>query len=350
MAQKTSSKKTPKEPVFIVKRASKMGGLDYLHVSLIVLVLVLIALAFSLAYFKQGTVLKNCDYGIVNGTCATPQYNASQVLGAAERILAGYAYVNSSISLLPYYSEPSKANISYIQSLNTWLVKMPYANPLASNRTFYFSMLLSGSNLSLVQSFYQNIILPRQTNNSVVSFGTVQIAGKVFCQTRTPIPVYLITDPYAPGAFSAISEAANLSAAYGSKLNVSYKLIFTNYSTSWYAGYGAFQTQLLGRYLYCSSAQNDMQGYAANVIKIFAGRPLANETLYNTAVGSGLNGSELGSCLANSTSILTYQAQLAKFYNVVSTPQFVVNCRYSAIPETATSALNYTLQQVNQSG
>ena len=195
MAQKASSKKMPREPVFMVRPALKRGGLDYLHISLIALVIVLIALALSLSYFKQGTVIKNCSYGIANGTCSMPQDNASQVLGAAEKILAGYAYVNSSISLLPYYSEPDKANVSYIQSQNAWLVKMPYTNPLLGNNTYYFSMLISGSNLSLVQSFYQNTIPPQQTNNSVVSFGTVQIAGKVACQTKEPIPVYLITGP-----------------------------------------------------------------------------------------------------------------------------------------------------------
>jgi len=81
MPQKASKNK---EPVFIVKPALKRGGLDYLHISLIALVIVLIALAFSLAFFKQGTVVKNCYYGVVNGTCATQQYNSSQVLSGKD--------------------------------------------------------------------------------------------------------------------------------------------------------------------------------------------------------------------------------------------------------------------------
>jgi hypothetical protein len=344
------SKKAKQEPVFIIKPALKHGGLDYLHISLIALVIILIALAFSLSYFKQGTIIKNCAYGIVNGTCSQPQYNSSQALGAAEKILAGYAYINTPISVLPYYSEPNKANVSYIQSQNVWLVKIPYMNPLANSSTYYFSMLLSGSNLSLIQSFYQNTVAPEATNNSVAAFGAVQIYGKQFCQTSAPISVYLLTDPYAPGAFSAISQAANLSTKYGNRLNVSYKFIFTGYATNWYPGYGVNETQLLGKYLFCSAAQNGMQAYSANVSKIYAGRPLPNETLYNTAVGSGLNVQELNSCIANSTSTLDAQALLAKFYGVATTPQYVVDCRYSAIPETVTSAINYTLQQLNQTG
>ncbi len=343
------SKEQQKGPVFLVKPAFRMGGLDYLHVSLIALVIVLIALAFSLAYFKQGVFIKNCQYGIVNGTCTAPMYNSSQVLDAAEKILASYSYVNSSLELLPYYSEPNKANVSYAPDQDLWFVNIPYEDPLLNNSVFYISMTLSGKNLSLVHPYLQTVAPVIKTNNSVVSLGTVQIAGKVACRTTTPVPVYYITDPYAPGAFAGIAAAVNLTAAYGNKINMTYDFIFTNYSSRWYAGFGTQHTQLIGEYLYCSSAQGRIGSYATNVSKVFNGQPLDNVTLYQTAEGTGLNLTELNTCLSNSVTTLTYQSQLAGFYNIVSTPQLVVNCQYSSIPQTASDAVNYALSQINQS-
>jgi len=239
------------------------------------------------------------------------------------------------------------ANVSYLPEQNLWFVDIPYVDPLSNNNTYYYSMLLSGSNLSLVKPFIESTVRPlQQTNNSVISFGVVQINGKVACKTATPIPVYALIDPYAPGAFKGIATAVNLSSMYPNKLNVSYDFVFTNYSSRWYAGFGTEHTQLLGTYLYCSSAQGKIGEYAENVSKIFVGTPIDNDTLYQTAVGSGLNTSELNSCLANATSTLSYQATLARFYSVVTTPQFIVNCQYSTIPETADSAINYSLNQL----
>ena len=347
MAERKNKAAAPKEPVFIIRPATKRGGLDYLHISLIALVVVLVALAFSLAYFKQGVVLKNCQYGIVNGTCSQPQHNSTEALAAAERILASYAYVNSSLSLLPYYSDVGRANVSYIQQQNEWFVNVPYTDPLLNNQTFYISMLLNGSTLSLVQPFLQTVAPAQRTNNSVVSLGVVSIANKVFCTSNAPIPVYLIADPYAPGAFQSIATAINLSRQYAGRVNLTYKMVFTNYSISQYRGYGSATTQDLGRYLLCSSTQPNFGGYVANVSKVFNGRPIDNITLYQTAIGSGLNMNALNGCLANSTSVLEFQATLAQFYNVVTTPQFIVDCRYSALPQTASRAISYTINQIS---
>ncbi len=347
MTEQKSSRK--REPVFIVKPALKHGGLDYLHISLIALVVILVALAFTLAYFKPATLLQGCQYGLVNGTCAAPQYNSTQALGAAERILASYVYINTSLSLLPYYSQTNKANVSFVPSSNMWMVDIPYVDPLANNSVFHITLLLSGKNLTLVRPLIETISPPRRTNNSVVSFGTVQIYGKTFCQTKAPFPVYLVVDPYAPGVFAGLAKAYNLTQAYQKELNLSYYFVFTNYSSKWYAGYGIQQTQLLGEYLYCSAQQNDVFGYADNVSKIYDGRPISNQTLYQTAVGSGLNPGVLKSCIANSTTVLSYQAQLAKFYNIQFTPQFIVDCKYSSIPQTVESAINYTQSQLNVS-
>jgi hypothetical protein len=349
LAKRQSEKKATREAVFIVKPALKHGGLDYLHISLIALVIILIALAFSLSLFKPNSIIRNCQYGILNGTCIQPKYNSTQAITASGKILASYSFVNSSLSLLPYYSEPNKANASYLPNSNEWLVNVPYIDPLANNSMFSISFLLSGSNLSLVNSYLQSINPNMQGNNTVVSLGTVQLSGKVYCQTTTPIPVYYITDPYAPGAFSGLAKAINLSSIYHGKLNMSYDFIFTNFSARWYSGYGVLQTQAIGNYLFCSAAQNKIAQFSANVTNIFDGRPLSNDTLYQTAIGSGLNASSLNACLANSTTSLDYQAKLAGFYNVVSTPQIIVDCRYSTIPETAGYAINYTLSRINSS-
>ena len=42
-----------KEPVFIIRPASKHLGLDYLHILLIALVIILIVLAFALSTFQR---------------------------------------------------------------------------------------------------------------------------------------------------------------------------------------------------------------------------------------------------------------------------------------------------------
>lgn len=349
MAKRQSEKKVKQEPVFIVKPALKHGGLDYLHISLMALVIILIALAFSLSLFKPNSIIRNCQYGILNGTCIQPKYNSSQAIAEAGKILASYSFVNSSLSLLPYYSEPNKANASYLPNLNEWLVTVPYIDPLANNRVFNISFMLSGSNLSLSSSYLQSINPKVQGNNTVVSLGTVELGGKVYCQTAPPIPIYYITDPYAPGAFSGLAKAINLSSMYPGKLNISYDFIFTNYSARWYPGYGVLQTQAIGNYLFCAAAQKRLAQFSANVTKLFDGRPLPNDTLYQTAIGSGLNPTSLNACLANSTTSLDYQAKLAGFYNVVSTPQIIVDCRYSTIPETSGNAINYTLSVINTS-
>lgn len=338
---------TKQKPVFLVKPASRLGGLDYLHVALVALVVVLIGLSFSLAYFKPATVVSRCAYGTVNGTCYSPKYNSTQAIAAAENMLANYQYINSSLSLLPYYSEPNRSVATYAPDSNTWLVTVPYLDPLDHNATFYVSFSFYGDNLTLQRPYIQTVTPTVSGNNSVVSFGTVQIGGRVMCNTTTPFPVYLMTDPYAPGAFASIARAVNLSHTYSKQIDMSYQFIFTNYSSRFYQGYGTYQTQTLGKYLYCSSEQGMIGGYAANLSKIFTGRPLGNETLYQTAVGSGLNPDALNGCLANSTTALIYQAQLAKLYDVVSTPQFIVDCRYTSLPETATYAINYTLKQIN---
>ncbi len=342
--KKTMAKKES-APVFILKPAFKNYGLDYLHIELMAIVVILIALAFALAYFKQGTVLQNCAYGIVNGTCTEPAHSSAQALLAAERIIASYATVNTSFSLLPYYALVNESSVSYLPNQIAWFVMVPYVDPFMSNTIFNFSMLLSDSNLSLENSFSQMLKPAMYTNNTVIAQGVVSIYKGTLCTTSRPIPVYMITDPYSAGSMSALYSAINASKHFNNEINMSYYFVFTSSAINFYGGYGAETTQLLGRYLSCASRQSNFHAFLSNLSIAYKGVPLYNSTLYDVAQGSSLNISSLNACIANSTVSLDNQAKVAGLYDVATTPEFVVNCKYATIPQTLNMAINYSLTQ-----
>jgi hypothetical protein len=333
------------EPVFILRPAIKNYGLDYLHIELMAIVVILIALAFALAYFKPGVVVKSCAYGAVNGTCALPVHNGTQALAAAERVIASYSTINTSFSLLPYYALVNESKVAYLPDQSAWFIDVPYIDPFLSNTIFNFSMLLSDSNLSLENSFSTMIKPVLYTNNTVVAPGTVSLYGEALCTTSKPVPVYLVTDPYATGAMPALYSALNASRRFGSEINMSYDFIFAGSSISLYSGYGAANTQLLGQYLSCASRQSDFRDFISNLSIAYTGVPLSNSTLYDVAQGSSLNISSLDACLSNSVTSLNYQAKVAELYHVITTPEFIVNCKYATIPQTLDSAINYSLGQ-----
>lgn len=347
MVKKTDKNRTMgKEPVFIIRPAVQRLGLDYLHISLIVLVAILIALAFALSVFKPGAVLRDCQYGIVNGTCTVPSYNSSEALASAERILASYALINTSLSLLPYYSLVNQSRVSYLQGQGGWLVVIPYINPLADNEVSNLTMMLY-SNLSLESASLETIKPIAHTNDSVAGLGVVSIYGKAICTTSKPVPVYLITDPYAPGAIRGMYTALNASKRFEGSINMSYYFIFGGYSSALYKGYGVERTQDLGRYLSCASRQQGRLGpFLANLSIIFSGFPISNYTLDQVEAGSGMNTSRFNACLANTTSSLDNQAKLAGLYNVVTVPEFITDCKYASIPQTIGYAINYTLGSI----
>lgn len=338
------AKESANEPVFIVKRASRFGGLDYLHISLIVLIVILVAFAFELSTFKT-TV--QCNYGAhLNGTCITPEYNSTQALGAAEQIIASYSAINSSLALLPYYVLPNESNVSYMGNQNEWLVTMPYKDPFTGQKLI-FSMTLYGQNLSLAHPFMQTLSPISHTQNKAIGEGAISLSGKVLCTTAPPYPVYMITDPYAPGAFSAIRDAINASEKYNSTINMTYKFIFEGNSVEKYSKYGINGTQLLGMYLACASAQPKFNDFMSNLSIVFNGNPLSEGILSSIVNGSDLNVSEFNTCMESVPSVMEHQAQLAVFYNITETPTFIVDCKYQAIPQTLDSAINYTLEHAN---
>jgi hypothetical protein len=343
--KKKQAAKKENAPVFILKPALKNYGLDYLHIELLAIVVILVALAFALASFKSGVVFKSCAYGAVNGTCFTPAHSSAQALSAAERILASYSTLNTSFSLLPYYALVNDSTVSYLPNQSAWFVMIPYVDPYASNTVFNFSMVLYGSNLSLENSFTQMIKPVIYSNNTVVAPGVVSLYKGALCTTSRPVPVYLITDPYSAGSIPALYSALNASKQFDGKINMSYYFVFTSSAINFYGGYGEETTQLLGRYLSCASRQSGFRNFVSNLSIAYKGIPLYNSTLYDVAQGSGLNMSSFGACITNSTVSLNDQARVAGLYDVAITPEFVVNCKYATIPQTLDTAINYSLTQ-----
>jgi hypothetical protein len=345
MASKTKSSsgnvngKKKAEPVFVIKPVTRLGGLDNLHISLIALVVILVALAFALSTFKPSTVLETCNGTVVNGTCAQQSNsNSTAALASVERYLASYYSVNSSLSLLSYYSMPNDAKVAYIPSTGMWLATVPYMDPLANDAIYNVSFLLY-PNLSLDQAYGQTLKPFTVGTDRSVALGTVDIAGRALCTTKAPYPAYVFSDPYAPGTFQSLYTAINLSK--DSRLNVSYMFIFTGYASKYYNAYGVQETQALGSNMFCASLQPGFMGYLDNLSKIYYGYPINGSILTQVAVGSGLNMTRFNSCMANSTTLLNRQAQLSKLYNVTATPVYVLDCKYATIPATSRYAVDY---------
>jgi hypothetical protein len=343
--KKSIAKRKDESPVFLVRPAIKNFGMDYLHIALIALVVILAVLAFSLSGFRHQTQTlstSNCTNGayVFNKSCVSANHTSAEALNAGEKVLASYSSLNSSLSLLPYFSLVNSANVSFLPTTKEWLVVVPVINPF-TNQTIKVSMLLYDSNLSLAAPFQQMSNPEIYTNSSVVASGVVSLSGTTPCVTSGNFPVDYFIDPYGPGELQDMQSAINTSRA-DKGAAVSFDFLFTAYSEKLYGTYGSSGTQLLGKYLLCGSAQSEFPSFYQNVSAQFHGTPLSNYTLQELASASDLNYSEFNSCLLNSTSVLQAQLQLSKIYNITSTPEVVLNCKYLTIPETLGKALNYT--------
>jgi hypothetical protein len=340
-----------KEPVFIVKPALKNFGLDYLHITLIALVIILVVLALALSTFKPGTIVKTCSNGSAcnstNNSTSGTIHTSAQALIAAKNALASYSNLNTSLSLIPYYSLVNQSKVDYLNNSKEWLVIVPYIDPLANGTVFNISLLFYDSNLTLASAYIQTLKPAVTTNNSVVGLGTVQLSGQIACKTSKPVPLYIITDPYSPGMLKTLDAAVNASEKYKGSINASYYFIFSGYSQSFYNGYGELDTQQMGRYLYCASNQRNFPQFVSNLSIAYTGRPLSNLTLYQVSLGSNLNTTMLNVCMQNVTTSLNYQSEFANLYHIVSTPTIIVNCQYTTLPQTLDYAINYSLAHQN---
>ncbi len=330
-------------PAFIVKPATRGGGLDYLHITLILLVLILIGIALALSRFTS-VKLVNCEYGIVNGTCASQSYNTSAALMSAKRIIAGYAASNTSLSLIPYYTIPSEYNAIYIQSSKTWFVYTPYIDPY-TNQTVSMLLVLN-RNLSLNESLSQTIPPPYTSNDYAVANGTVKLAGHVASATSKPIPVNLVIDPYSKGSVPAIKALINASKRYGNAITPEYDFIFTATAQSKYPSFGKVETQALAAYIFCASNQTGFQNFMNYTAVAFTGNPVPISSLNTIINQSDINYTYMRECVLNSAKPLYYQSLFAQFYNITETPEFIVNGEYETISTRLNASIEYALSGV----
>ncbi|MGC8567890.1 MAG: hypothetical protein ACP5RP_00745 [Candidatus Micrarchaeia archaeon] len=346
---KKSNKKSSesiKGPVFLIKPASKMAGLDYLHISLIILVIILIAVSFALASFKRGIIIQNNTQACANSISYQNQNitNSNAALRSVERLIGSYKNTNTSFDLLPFYTLVNESNVSYSPFTHLWTVVIPYIDPLYYYKKFYVVSVVNSS-------FYPKYIalsmpMPNLTSSSYVAAPGILAINTTPCSSTLPIPVDMISDPYGPYTINAIYQAINISKEYGNKINMNYFFIFSKYSDEMYSQYGINETQLMGKYLFCASKQSRFPAFMGNFTKVFSGTPLSNQMLYMIANASGLNMNNMNSCLSTSAKALADQEMLVSgIYKIIFTPSYVINCEYQTIPPFANRTINYSIQQ-----
>lgn len=337
--------KTLSEPSILVKPVSRFGGLDNIHIALIVLAVILVLLIIIMSYTTKISIVnvtqgQNCTYGSVNGTCIHPVHTAAQAKMAAEQILAGYSTSNSAISLLPYLANVNKANVSYLSNTKQWYVSIPYTSPI-NGKSYLFGMLMSDANTSIYSTFVQETANSSSTDNYVVAPGVIKIAGETSCSAGGPLQVYWFIDPYAPGSIPSLINATRLQNMAGAKANVTMKILFTQYSQQVANTYGLNSTLNLGRYILCGSVQKNFTGFVKALNASYTGTYMPAYILQGIASASGFNTTSLNSCLSSSQNIMNVQAIQAKRFNITSSSAVVTDCQYISIPQTAAAAACY---------
>ncbi len=335
------------ETKIVLKPIGKYGGLDGIHIALLILVAILIALLLVISYSKPVTITNTtnssnktsvCAYGAVNGKCVIPTHNLSSVSHQVGKIIASYEYVNGSLSLLAYYSQIQNASFSFLPASKEWLAVVPVINPATGN-VFSTSFLLYDSNLSLVNPYVQTVKTSQVLSDYVVSQGVVRLSNKAVCAKGNPLPIYWFLDPYSPGSISSLSNLTSLEVKYGSKLNLSIAILFGSESQRIASTYGENGTRALGDYLFCSSQQKNFSNFVTIINAVYSGSYVSPSLLSSLANQSKLNMQELGGCILNSTNFINHQALLAQYYNITITPSIVTDCVYGSIPQTEQNAI-----------
>lgn len=334
------SRKQEEQTQIVLKPIGPLGGLDNIHVGLIALVIILIGLLLVVSHsFLQiignsTNTSGNCVYGTFNGSCITPMHNLSQVKQQVGQILASYAYVNGSLSILPYFSSMQNFSAQYLPQSSQWLASVPVTNP-ANNNRFYASFILYDSNLTLVRPYLQTSSTSKVVDNYVVSQGVIRLAGKSVCLQQNPVQMYWFVDPYAPGSISSLDNLTSVQSKFGSNLNATVKIVFGSSSLAIANKFNVNNTQALGKYVYCASKQSNFTNFIANLQSLYSGAYLSPSYLNIIANQSHFNNATFNSCLATATPALNAQALLAEYYNVTTTPSVVTGCIYQSIPQTA---------------
>ena len=346
------AKKKEKDVEVVIKPISRLGGLDNIHVALIALVGILVALLFVISGAKTVQMINSTNatnstahqlasnYTCSSGRCTEPVHSAAQVKVFAEQVLASYNYVNGSASLIPYFSDISNATYSYMPKDNEWYVTVPAVNS-ANGIRFYESLVVFDSNLSLAYMSIESQKPPVIVSDKLVSQGVISLSNKLSCNTQSPVQVFWFIDPYAPGAIASLNNLTKLESRFGNNVNVTVKIMFGGATAQVGSEYGLGNAQELGRYLLCASEQENFGKFSEALQSAYGGQYLSEPILNPIAQNSGLNMSNLNSCISNSTSLLNRQALLEQYYNITTTPVAIVNCKYLTIPQTVQEGVCY---------
>ncbi len=332
-----------KEPEIVIKPVGRLGGLDQIHIAMIVVICVLLAMILVIAYYRPPAVV------VANNT-TKPIHTYAEILNLTEKLLASYSVLNSSLNLLPYITNISATNITYVPSLQSWFVKVPAVNP-STNITFYISFLIKDSNTSNVLPFIQTVLPAKLSKDKVVAKGVMELYGQYPCN-KYPMPVYWFIDPYAAGGIKSLGYAIKLQNTFRNMINVSIKIFSTQATEAIANQYGIANAQLLGKYIFCASKQKNFEKFANILGTLYTGSFMGQIELSNIANESGLNYTSLIECINSSQPIINNQALLAEYYNITQVPTVVVDCNLQALPQTAYNAVcfaNSTLCRVNQS-
>ena len=329
------------EPSILVRPVSRFGGLDNIHLALIVLVVILILLVIAMSFNTKITVLnstcQNCS-SVQSSAVHTPQ----QALLQAEHILASYSNYNNSLSLLPYISNVSGAKVSYLQNSGEWYVSIPYTGPI-NGKSYVFGVLINDSNFSKFNPLAQTISPASISQNYVVSEGVVKLHGATSCTAEGgAVPVYWFIDPYAPGAVSSLLNASKLENRFGGSVNLSVKLLTSQYSLQVADTYGLNNTLLLGKYLICASEQHNFTTFVNAVNATYQDKFMPAYLLRELASQSQINSTSFNSCLSSSQGMINGQYVQAKYYNITSSSAVLTSCQYLSVPQTAQSAVCYS--------
>ena len=345
--KKDNRAKEIEESSVLVKPISRFGGLDNIHVAMILLIIILISILLLVSYSSPtlyNQTLKNntqsCPY-YVNNSCIMPTHNSSAILRAAATLLASYTYLNNSLSVLPFYANMSEAKVSFMPSQDAWYVSVPSSLP-PSNTIFYINMVVSDKNLSAITPFIE--ITRPVTNNSnyVVSDGVVQIYGKSSCGNSNKTEVYWFMDPYSPGAIASLNQMIELQNYFGSSVNITPEEMYSpQYSGLIASTYGESNTKMLGSYIYCASKESQFPNFVSALESAYSGSYLSPNTLDLLARSSGLNMASLSACISSSYSTINAQNYFSNYENIVSSVAVVTDCQYLALPQTAKQSVCY---------
>jgi hypothetical protein len=328
-----------KEPSIIIRPIGKLGGLDNLHATFIVVIALLFILLLVVSYSKPIVIITNSTQTNISASGAV--HTIAQIKDIASRVLASYSTVNSSLSLLPFISNVSGMSASYIPTATSWYVQLSAKN-FGSGPTFAVAFAINDIDTSKITPLIQTAVPSHISDNKVVAEGIVKLANKVTCINTTQTQVYWFIDPYATGAVSSLLNATSIERNFGSSVNLTMKVIFSSDTQRIASSYGLNNAEDLGRYIYCASQQRNFSSFVSNLNSIYASSYVSQGVLSSTANFSRLNFTQLDGCLGSSQQVLNTQSLLAKYYNITQTPMEVVNCQYLSIPQTVGKALCYS--------